>query len=154
MARRGHENDLVAEERLEDDATVPARRTHDAELELALGNAVDHGLGVRDGERDVQVRVPALELAEEKRHEVGSRSRRGPDGERPAQSRAVLGDLLEELLLEREHAVGAAVEALAGLGRLDASPRAVEECLPEPLLEGTHLEAHRRLGDAELLGRL
>src|SRR5207248_3865698 len=47
-----------------------------------------------------------------------------------------------------------AVEQQARLGRLDAPAGAVEEPLPEPLLERANLEAHRRLRDAEPLGRL
>ena len=66
----------------------------------------------------------------------------------------LLAELGEQLLLEREQALRAPVEAAAGLGRLDAPPRAVEQLQAEPLLERPDLEAHRRLGDAELLGRL
>ena len=44
-------------------------------------------------------------------------------------------DVGEHLLLEREQPLRAAVEAPAGLGRLDAPPRPVEELRAEPLLE-------------------
>jgi len=64
---------------------------------------------------------------------------------------ALGGDLVVELFLEGEHALRAAVEAKARLGRLDASPGAVEQRLPEALLEGANLEADRGLRDAELL---
>ena len=40
---------------------------------------------------------------------------------------ALAGDLVEQLLLEREDPLRAAVEAQAGLGRLHAAPRAVEQ---------------------------
>ena len=58
------------------------------------------------------------------------------------------------LLLEREQPLRAAVEPHPGLGRLDPAPGAVEQLLPEPLLERPDLQAHRRLRDAELLSRL
>src|SRR5438309_2149698 len=48
----------------------------------------------------------------------------------------------------------AAVEATAGLGRLDPASRSIEELQAEALLERADLEAHRRLRDAELLGSL
>ena len=60
----------------------------------------------------------------------------------------------EHLLLEREQPLRADVEPHPGLGGLDAPPRAVEQLRPEPLLERAHLEADRRLRDAEPLGRL
>src|SRR5213078_3105999 len=53
-----------------------------------------------------------------------------------------------------EQALGTAVEPPSRFGRLDAATRAVEELQPEPLLERPDLQAHRRLGDAELVGRL
>jgi hypothetical protein len=46
MPRGTGEYDLVAEERLEDDAAVAARRADDAQLELPVGHLVDHRLGV------------------------------------------------------------------------------------------------------------
>ena len=66
----------------------------------------------------------------------------------------LLAQLGEELLLEREQALCAPVEPAARIGRLDAPPGAVEQLQAEPLLERPDLEAHRRLGDAELLGGL
>ena len=53
---RDREHDLVAEERLEDDAAVAARGADDAELELALGDLLDDALRVGDRERDVRRR--------------------------------------------------------------------------------------------------
>ena len=63
-------------------------------------------------------------------------------------------DLLEQLLLEREQPLRAAVEPPPGLGRLDAAAGAVEELRAEPLLERADLEADGRLRDAEPLRRL
>ena len=60
-----------------------------------------------------------------------------------------LGELVEQLLLEREQPLRAAVEPQPRLGRLDAPARAVEKLLPEPLLERPHLLADRGLRDAE-----
>ena len=66
----------------------------------------------------------------------------------------LLAELGEQLLLEREQPLRAPVEAAAGLGRLDAAARAVDELQAEPLLERADLQAHRGLRDAELLRRL
>ena len=66
----------------------------------------------------------------------------------PLASSADLGD---DLLLEREQSLGAAVEPHARLGRLDPPARAVEELRAEPLLERPDLQADRRLGDPEPL---
>ncbi len=57
MAGRAREDHLVVEEWLEPGGTMPARRTDDSELELARGDALDHRLRVRDGQRDLHARV-------------------------------------------------------------------------------------------------
>ena len=78
-----------------------------------------------------------------------------PSWSSPASAPSPLaGDLVEQLLLEREQALRAAVQPQARLGRLDATSGAVEELRAEPLLERAHLERHGRLRDAETLGRL
>ena len=83
----------------------------------------------------------ALELAEQERHDDRGRARGGSELELAAELALTLaGELVEQLLLEREQALCAAVEAQAGLGRLDATARAVEELRAEPLLERPHLE--------------
>ena len=66
----------------------------------------------------------------------------------------VADDVGLDLLLEREQLLRAPVEAPPGLGGLDAPAGAVEELRPEPLLERAHLQRHRRLCDAQPLGRL
>ena len=72
--------------------------------------------------------------------------------QRPGQHALVAGgDLLDDLLLEREQPLRAAVEPQPGLGRLDAPPGAVEQLGPEPLLERPHLQADGGLGDPEPL---
>ncbi len=60
-------------------------------------------------------------------------------------------DVLEQLLLEREHPLRAAVEPPPRLRRLDAPPGPVEQLPAESLLERTDLEADRGLRHAELL---
>ena len=65
MPGRAREDDLVVEEGLEGDRAMAAGRADDPELELARGDALDHGLRVRDGQHDPHARMLALELAEE-----------------------------------------------------------------------------------------
>src|SRR5262249_20186632 len=86
VARRAGEDDLVAEERLEDDRALPARGADDPELELARGHPLDDVLGVVDRERDGDARVAALELGEKERGRGGRRAgtRRGPHATRRA----------------------------------------------------------------------
>ena len=127
----------------------------DPELELARGNALDHRLRVGDGERDPDARMLALELAEEQRHDDRGRAGRGADLQLARElALALAGDLVEDLPLEREQPLRAAVEPQPGLGRLDAAAGAVEQLRPEPLLERPHLQRDGRLGDTETLGRL
>ena len=78
---RAHEHDLVVGERLELDTAVARRGADDAELELPLGDQVDHGPRVVHLERDPHGRVRALELAEELRHDDGGGAGRGADRE-------------------------------------------------------------------------
>ena len=155
VAGRHREHDLVAEERLEDDAAVPAGCADDPELELALGDALDDRLRVGDRERDGHAGVLALELAEQDRDDRAARAGRGADCERAAELAAfALLELLDQLLLELQHPLRAAVEREPGLRRLDAAAGAVEQPAVEPLLERAHLEADGGLRDAEPLGRL
>ena len=127
----------------------------DPELELARGDTLDDGLRVGDRQRDPDARVLALELAEQQRHDDGGRAGGGADLQLAGElALALARDLVEDLPLEREQALGAAVEPQPGLGRLDAAAGAVEQLRAEPLLERPHLERDGGLGDAETLGRL
>ena len=149
------EHDLVAIERLERDAAVPAADADDAELELAPRDLLDDRVRVGDRERDVHLRVELLELGEHDRQDAPARPGRAADLEPPGElAFGVVAELLKDLLLEREQPLRAAIEPHPGLGRLDAPPGAVEQLLPEPLLERANLQAHRRLRDAELVGGL
>ena len=152
---RAGEDHLVLEERLEPNRAVPASRTHDPQLELSLGNEIDDRLRVVDRQRDLDARVRALELAEQERDHDGRRPgrRTKPKLARDLGARLV-GDLVDELLLECEQALGASVEPESGLGRLDPPARAIEELRAEPLLERPDLEGDGRLGDPEPLRRL
>ena len=149
------EHDLVLGERLEADRAVPRRRPDDAELEPPVGDELDHGARVVDLERDPDRRVQPLELAEELRHHDRRRPGRRAERQRACEITGRLGDhVVEELLLEREQLLGAAVEPQTGLRRLDPPARAVEELRAEPLLERAHLERDGGLRDAEQLGGL
>ena len=58
----------------------------------------------------------ALEIAEQERDEVCAGARGRADGKRSGQAPVVRAELVEELFLEREHALGAPVQTPAGLG--------------------------------------
>ena len=147
VPRRAGEDHLVAEERLERDRAVPPGGADDPELEPPVGDELDDGLRVRDRRAAPAARVVALELAEQERERrsppgpveapISSVPRSGPSG---------LGELAEQLLLEREQPLRAAVEPEPRLGRLDAPARAVEQLRAEPLLERPHLLATPRAG--------
>ena len=155
VAGRACQDHLVVEERLERDGPVAACGADDPELELARSDALDHGLRVGDGQRDPDAGMLALELAEEQRHHDRGRAGRGTDLQLARElALALAGDLVEDLPLQREQPLGAAVEPQPGLGRLDAAAGAVEQLRPEPLLERPHLQRDGRLGDTETLGRL
>ena len=153
VARRADEDDLVAEERLVGDGAVARGGADDAELELAAGDAVDDRLRVGDREVDRHLGVRLGELAEEHWDDRASRPGRCAQSELTAQRPlGVAGEVLEQLPLLREQPLRATVEAQPRLGRLDAAAGAVEELLPEPVLERADLKAHRRLSDPEPLG--
>ena len=155
MLGRAGEHDLVAEERLEHHSAVTSARAHDAKLELALGDAVDDRLRVGDREPNADLGVLLLELAEQERDDGAARPRRGAELERPRErALLVLGQILEEALLERQQSLGRRVQTQPCLGRLDAAARTVQELSPEALLQRPDLEADGRLGDAEPLRRL
>ena len=152
---RADEDDLVAEERLVGDRPVARGGADDAELELAAGHPVDDRLRVGDREVDRDLGVRLGELAEENRDDRAARAG-GRAHRKLAAQRALglAGDVLEQLPLLCQQTLRAPVEAPPGLGRLDAAARAVEELLPEPLLERANLLADRRLGNPEPLSRL
>ena len=155
VAGRADEHHLVPEERLERHRALPPGRADDAELELAAGDELDDALRVVHRERDRQLRVVLLELAEEERDHVRAGPRGRADLEATAQRALVLGgDLFEQLLLEREQPLRPVVEAQARLRGDDPPARAVEELLADPLLERPHLLADRRLRDPEPHRRL
>ena len=121
VAGRAGEHDVVAEERLEGDAAVPPSRADDPQLELTLGDALDHRLRVGDRERDRDARVLPLELAEQHRDDRAPRPGGGADLQRAAELTAARRvELVEQLPLEREHPLRPAVEREPCLGRLDA----------------------------------
>ena len=88
-------------------------------------------------------------------HDGGAGPRRCADRQLAAELAVGLaGHFLDELLLEGQEPLRAAIEANAGFGGLDAPPRPVEELLSESLLERADLQTDRRLRDAETLSRL
>ena len=110
---------------------------------------------VGDGERTLTSGCCALELAEQDGHDDAAGPVDAPSSSVPVSSPSPSAvELLEELLLEREHPLRVAVEPPPGLGRLDAAARAVEQLPAEPLLERPDLQADGRLRDAEPLRRL
>ena len=68
----------------------------------------------------MQLRVVALELAEEERDKVGSRTRGRADCQSAVQNAVACCNLVEELLLERQETLRAPVEAPPRLRRFDA----------------------------------
>src|SRR5579862_7645304 len=99
--------------------------------------------------------MEGAELAEKLREHDAPGAGRGADLERAGQLVGrVAADLGDELVLEREQALSAAVEPQAGLSRLDAPARAVQELRPEPFLERAHLQADGGLRHAQPLRRL
>src|SRR5918995_1533932 len=79
MVRRHGEDDLVLKEGLEGNAATPRRRSDHAELELSAGDRVDDVLRVVDRERDRDVRIRLLKLAEEQREHRRPRASRAAD---------------------------------------------------------------------------
>src|SRR5436190_12008924 len=152
---RTGEHDLVAEERLEDDAAVAPPCAHDPELELPVGDAIDNRLRVGNREADAQLGVPLGELAEEERDDGAAWAGRSAEFERAGEGALVdLRDLLEQALLQRQQPLSRRVEAKACLGGLDAASGAVQQPAPEALLERSDLEADGRLCHAQPLGGL
>ena len=99
--------------------------------------------------------MPLLELSQHN----GKHGPSGPGGSadlEPARELAVrlLSQLGEQLLLLREQPLCASVQPLTRLGRLDPAAGAIEQLAPETLLERPDLQADRRLGHSQLLGRL
>ena len=121
---RAGEDHLVVEERLEDDAAVPPPGADDAELELARGDALDDRLRVEDVERDVQLGVALLELAEQVREHDPAGPVDAPMSNVPVELVAALErDVGEHLLLERE-------QPLRADGRAASRPRSARRGAP------------------------
>ena len=125
------EHDLVAVERLEGDAAVPAADADDAELELPPRDLLDDGVRVGDRERDVHLRVELLELGEHDRQHAPSGPGRAADLE-PAGELALrlVAELLEQLLLDREQPLRAAIEPHAASVGSTRRPDRSSNCCP------------------------
>ena len=105
--------------------------------------------------RTPQLGVLLLELAEQEWDDRSPRAGRSTELERAGDRAFVVRvEVLEQMLLGGEHALRGRVETPAGLGRLDAAARPVEQLPAEALLERANLEADGGLGDPEPLGRL
>src|SRR5205823_3376045 len=126
----------------------------DPELQLALGDLLDDAVRVRDRQRHRELRMFALELAEQDGHDRASGPRRGAERELAAQRTVLTGKLVEQLPLDREHPLRGPVEPLPGLGRFHAPTRAVEQLGPESVLERPNLKADCGLRDPEPLSCL
>ena len=123
----------------------------DAQLELAREHAVDHVLRRVDAQRRGRLGVHAAEADEQAGQQARARPGRGADREVPADGVGLGAQGVGELLLEREHALGADQHG-ASCGRgSDLAARAVEQPRPEPLLERAHGERDGGLGDAEVV---
>src|SRR5205823_6610028 len=127
----------------------------DAELELPSSDLVDDRLRVGDRQPYVDVRIRLLELAEQERDDRAARPCRRAHLKRARQGALVAaGDVLEQLVLEREQLLRGRVQTQPGLGRLDPPAGPVEQAAAEPLLERANLEADGGLGDTEPLRSL
>ncbi len=103
----------------------------------------------------MHLRIELLELSEDDRQDAPARPSRTADLEPSGQlALGVVAHLLEDLLLERKQPLRPAIEPHPRLGRLNTPPGAVEQLLPESLLERADLQAHRRLRDTELVSGL
>src|SRR5215216_3317843 len=99
--------------------------------------------------------MAALELAQQQRDEASAWAGRCADRQRAVQlARLLLRKLLLQLLFDLQHPLRALVQDETRFGRLDAPAGAVEQAPSEALLERADLQADRRLGHAETLGRL
>jgi len=128
----------------------------DADTARILGcHVVGERARVRDRQHDVHLRVDLLELAQHDGQDAPSGACRGSDLEPALQlALGLLAELREQLLLEREQPLRAAIEPVAGLGRLHPTSGAIEEPLAETFLERPDLQADRGLRHPELVGGL
>ena len=149
------EHHLVPVERLERDPTMATGCADHPELELAPPNVFHHRVSVGNGQCNVNLRMETLEFPEHDGQHAAAGACGSADLE-PALELAfgLLAELREQLLLEPEQPLCPAIETKARLGRLDPTARAVEEPLPDALLERPDLQAHGRLRHAELGGGL
>src|SRR5687767_4684453 len=97
------EDHLVVEEGLESNGAVPSRRADEPELELARRDALDDGLRVRNGQRNLDAGVRALELAKEQGHDDCGGTSGGTELQLAGElALALAGELVQQLLLEGE----------------------------------------------------
>ena len=154
MIRRHDQHDLVAQERLKHQRTMRTLSTNDAELELAIQDAIDNRLGVVNAQRDDHVGVLLMERAEQRRQNPLARPRRCTDHQVARQLVALVFQAPKEIALGPENALGMAIGNIASLRRLDHATRAIDQLTPKALFKRTNCQRHGRLGDAELLSGL
>ena len=155
MTRRAGEDHLVAHERLEPHGPMAPGSADDAELELPVGDALDHGLRVVHLERDANAGMVPLELAEEERDDDRRRPGGRADRELPASSPS-----LSASISPSSCSSSWSMRCAPRYSRRPASvgstrrPERSTQLGAEPLLERAHLQRHGGLRDPEPLRRL
>ncbi len=153
---RDGEDDLVAHERLELERAMTAKRTHDAQLELALADLLDHAVRVRDRQRHREVGVAragtrragagrGVRPARSRRRSPACRAARpSPPARAPRSSCCSIWSIrCARLYRTRPASVGST-----------RRPERSSKRPAEALLERPDLQADRRLRHPEPLGRL
>ena len=152
-ARRDDDDQFVLEKRLDDQPVVGDGHAlaDDAEVEPAGEHFLDDPLCVLDPQRDLDLRVLALEAAEDRRQEVDADHEARPESQRAAcetfefvESLLHLFEVVQDARRRLEH-------DLAGGGQRGAAPDAIEQPDAELLFQRVDLRAHRGLGELEVL---
>ena len=144
---------LVLEERPHPNLIVADGLGDDRDVQLSFEQGLQRSEGAFDGERDLDLRVPATEDLHERRQPVipGVALRADAHDTRLARAEAphvFLGrpDVFEDAVRRREHAFSRG-------GHDHALPHAQEERRPEPFFNPVQLMADGRLRPVQLAGR-
>ncbi len=141
---------LAVGQRPGDQRTVVQAGDADAQVVaflLEVGEAVVH---LQD---DLQARVLAHEVGDDRRQPEGAEAHRGDDAQFAAQVVLAQGDNLRGVVEFLQRGLGGLVEEMPGLGRLDVARGAIEQADAEASFEIADTLADHRLGQAHALGR-
>ena len=145
MPRRRHHEQLFAEHRQRHEIGFLDRQRQQPDVDAARPDLLHRSIGRRYAQADVQLRVHAAQLLQERREDVEAHRHAAREAQRPAQLARPIGDGADRFAHVLEHALSELHETLGRRRHPHLPADAQEQRLAELRLEQENLPADGRL---------